>query len=483
MPATVCRRLARALLLVVFLAACSPPADREPKAPPTLYPGMPDIRGLGPIPRYDLRLEFDPGRRQLRGEQSVAFPNRAGTALDEIVFRLYPNLPQYGGRLNVQQVWVDGEPAPAELRADATSLVVGLAQPLPPEASATIHMSFDVYIPQPTGDYVLFGYGQGIWSLPDAYPLLAAHDGSAWHEDVAPPHGDAVFADVALYDVTLTMPPELVLTVTGSILGQEPGQSGQSVYHVAGGPLREFAWLASSGFQSAEGSAFDVEIHSFFLAGDEASGQAALNTAAAALRAYSRAYGPYPFAELVVVEAPLGIYGMEYPGLNLIGSNLYRDQGQELEIRVAHEIAHQWWYSQVGSDQVNTPWLDEGLTEHSTAEYYRQVYGQARANTLVNQRWLVPYQAAIEDGLDAVVNQPSAAFGPEYEVIVYAKAALFFDSLQHEVGDDTYQAILQEYLNRYRWRVATPDAFMQVAEKVSGQNLSPLYDHWILSAQ
>jgi aminopeptidase N len=186
---------------------------------------------------------------------------------------------------------------------------------------------------------------------------------------------------------------------------------------------------------------------------------------------------------MTVVEAPLRYYGMEYPSLNLIGTDLYRDRREELENRIAHEIAHQWWYAQVGNDQVNVPWLDEGLAEQSTATYYRQVFGEAQANTLINQRWLVPYQAAVEDGYDAAVNQPSAAFGKEYEVIVYAKAALFFEALRQELGDELYLAILREYARRYRWQIATPDDFLDVAEEVSGQDLDGLYNRWILSKQ
>jgi aminopeptidase N len=232
-----------------------------------------------------------------------------------------------------------------------------------------------------------------------------------------------------------------------------------------------------------ETKAHGVDLRSFYLPGDEAAGQAALYTAAAALRIYSDAFGPYPYPEMTVVEAPLRFYGMEYPGLNLIGKALYRDFRAELEERVAHEIAHQWWYAQVGNDQINAPWLDEGLAEYSTATYYRQVYGQARVNTLVNQRWLAPYQVKVENGLDAVVNQPAAAFGQEYEVIVYAKAALFFDALRQEVGDDFYDVILREYLARYRWRIAAPDNLLRVAESVSGQDLDGLYYRWILSKQ
>jgi hypothetical protein len=417
----------------------------------------------------------------LAGRQEVTFPNRSGAALDEIVFRLYPNLPQFGGQMDIGPVWVAGERGTSQLRAEDTSLVVSLPEPLEPGASVTISMTFEVDIPQHGGDYVLFGYDQGIWSLPDAYPLLAVHDGSRWHEDLAPAHGDAVFAEAALYDVALALPPSLKLVTTGSVVSDALEAEGQRIYRIVGGPLREFAWLASAGFLSSETVARGTRVRSYFLPGDEAAGEAALNTAAAALRAYVDAFGAYPFPAMTVVEAPLSFYGMEYPGLNLIGMALYRDHRAELEDRIAHEIAHQWWYSQVGSDQVNTPWLDEGLAEYSTATYYRQVYGQARANRLVNQRWLVPYQVTVESGLDAVVHQPSAAFGQEYEVIVYSKAALFFDALLHELGDETYQAVLREYVDRYRWRIATPDDFLRLAESVSGQDLDGLYNHWILS--
>jgi aminopeptidase N len=101
----------------------------------------------------------------------------------------------------------------------------------------------------------------------------------------------------------------------------------------------------------------------------------------------------------------------------------------------------------------------------------------------VNQRWLVPYQIAVENEYDAVVNQPSSAFTWEYEVIVYAKAALFFHALHQEVGDETFQAIMREYVDRFRWEIATPDDFLDVAESVSGQDLDGLYNRWILSKQ
>jgi hypothetical protein len=485
----------RILLLAVLVAvpvSCSPlaadPARRdvllgESATPSPTVIGVPTAEKVSPFPEYRLVLTLDRATRRLAGKQEVIVPNHTGVALGEVVFRLYPNLPQYGGQMAIGPVSVDGQRATSSLRADDTSLVIPLESPLAPETSVTIELAFDLGIPLKEAGYTLFGYGQGIWSLPDAYPLLAVHDGVTWHEEIAPTHGDAVFADVALYDVTLTLPPTLTLVTTGAVVSDMPDKIGQRIYRIVGGPFREFSWLASADYRVAETTAYGTVLRSYYLPGDEAAGQATLNITAAALRSYEDAFGPYPFDEMIVAEAPLLHFGMEFPGLNLVGLDLYREQRAELENRVVHEIAHQWWYAQVGNNQVTTPWLDEGLAEYSMSIYYRQVFGEARANTLVNQRWLVPYQVAVENQYDAVVNQPSSAFSWEYEVIVYAKAALFFNALQQQLGEETFNAIMREYVSQFRWRVATPDDFLRVAESVSGQDLDGLYNRWILSKQ
>jgi hypothetical protein len=477
--------------MAVLLAGCSIfPADRSPPQPgngsgshtPTVQPS-PTPEAAGPYPEYTLSLSLDPAARRLAGQQRVIVPNHTGVPLDEIVFRLYPNLPQYGGLMQVGPVSVDGQSSAVALRAEGTALAVALAETLEPERSVVIEFSFELDIPLKEEGYALFGYSQAIWSVPDGYALLAIHDGNGWHEEIAPAHGDAVTADVGLYDVTLRLPESLVVAATGSVVGESPGPEGFRDYHLVGEPLREFVWLASSNYRVSESTVLGTTLRSFYLAGDEAAGQAALDIAAAALRIYEDAFGPYPYPEMIVAEAPLLHFGMEYPGLNLIGQSLYQQQRSELEDRVVHEVAHQWWYAQVGNDQVNTPWLDEGLAEYAMAIYYNEVFGEAHVNTLVNQRWLVPYQVAVDNGYDAAVNQPSSAFTWEYEVIVYAKAALFFHALHQELGDETFRAVLRAYAEQYRWKLAMPDDFLAVAESVSGQNLDGLYSQWILSSK
>jgi hypothetical protein len=470
-------------LLLGAVVACGGPGNVPASAVVAEQATVPGTEGLDPVPLYSLDMSLLTAEHRLRGRQQVRFPNRTGTDLDEIVFRLYPNLPQYRGRIDIGPVLVNGKRTLSRLRQEDTSLVIPLARTLPPEGSVTISFTFGVEIPRPESPYVLFGQSQGIWSLPGAYPLLAVHDGSGWHEDMGPAYADATFADIAYYSVNLTLPPTMTLVTTGAIVSDSVQVATGRLYHIEGGPWREFAWLASADYQVASAIACGTTVRSYYLPGDEAAGQSALTIAAASLRVYSDEYGAYPFPEMTVVEAPLAYYGQEYPGLNLIGVDLYRDKREELEIRVAHEIAHQWWYSQVGNDQLNTPWLDEGLAEHSTSTYYRRAFGAARANALINQRWELPYQSAVSNGRDAVVNQPSTAFGETYEVTVYAKAALFFEALRQELGDEVFRRVLEEYLIRFRWRIAVPEDFLAVVKAVSGKDVDALYTRWVLTKQ
>jgi aminopeptidase N len=134
----------------------------------------------------------------------------------------------------------------------------------------------------------------------------------------------------------------------------------------------------------------------------------------------------------------------------------------------------------VGSNPYQHPWLDEGLTEYSAFDYYRGVFGRADAEALLTQRWQTPFNVAAAGGVDGRIDRPVAAFDAyNYELLVYTKAALFFDALRTQLGDDLYYEALQTYYAENRYRIATPQTFLATAERVSGQNLNPLAEKWL----
>ncbi|MCR4407153.1 MAG: M1 family metallopeptidase [Anaerolineae bacterium] len=467
------------LILGGLLPACHSAPDPLDAYRPALVSSAQDaLAVMAGLPRYDFLLTVIPERRLVRGQETVRYTNVTRAPLADIVLRLYPNLPHYNGRMTVAAVRVNDKLATVSTEAGDTALRVPLSTPLQPGQSIEIGLEFTAEV-HPAGEDAVFGAGQGILSLPDCYALLAARDESGWRTDTAPPHADAVFSDVALYTVDVIVPTGFVVAGCGVAIEQTENEDGTRTWRLLGGPQREFALVLSGDFVTDSTTVGETTITSYYLPRHSDAGRAALRYGATALRVYSDLFGPYPYRDFRIVAAPLGYRGMEYPGLTLLGLDLYDEWVEELEFRVVHEVGHQWWYAQVGSDPLRAPWLDEGLAEYSTYEYYRLVYGQARADELVQTRWRAAYVYAREQGWDTMVGQPASAFGRNYEAIVYAKAALFFHALRQQVGEDVYRDILRRYLREYRYRTATGADFLALAEKVSGQDLHPLYIQWI----
>jgi aminopeptidase N len=225
-------------------------------------------------------------------------------------------------------------------------------------------------------------------------------------------------------------------------------------------------------------------VNSYYLAEHKEWGEGVLNYARDSLRAYQQSFAPYPFAEFDVVEAPIFGGGMEYPGLIMLDQLHYEHGGEYLEFLTAHEVAHQWWYSVVGNDQVNLPWLDESLSNFSIVYYYEHTYDRGRADLAFDSFVARRYENLTPEGQNVAVQQPVDAFDPdEYGAIVYGKGAVFFYQLRQALGDDVFLAVLRQYYQDRQYKLATGDDLLRVAEQISGQELDDMYEQWILGAE
>jgi hypothetical protein len=494
------------LLISMLLTGCAglalpgqaPPADALAHFRLAMAPDQRAlIDQLPSLPIYRIAVRIDPADLSVIGEMELTLPPVAEAAPPaDLYFRLYPNLAHYGGQMGIDLVTVNDQGAPFSYAASDTAVHVAVPPTaVTPDQPIVVGFRWRLQARQwPAERYSLFGDSQGVISLPLFYPLLAVRqrsDPAQWHLELGNIQGDAAFSETALYDVTATVPEGYTVVSTGSALAvtdHQTQQAGQAVvepgwkdWRLVSGPAREFALFLSNQLRLAETTAYGVQLNSWYLPGDEVSGRAAAEYAAAALRIYQDLYGPYPYREIDILAGPLTFRGMEYPGLFELGSDLYRSHADELEFRVAHEMAHQWWYNIVGNDPVNTPWLDEGLAEYSTYYYLQKTRGQAAADRLVATRWEAAYDYVRSKGLDAAVNQPVDAFQPNnYETLVYGKAALFFHALAEAIGEESFQTLVRRYSEQFRFGVATPEEFMSLAEEMAGATARDLYRQWIL---
>ncbi len=483
-------------LLLGGLAACatSLPLPWRHQPPHPLAAQRPALRhafvseldhpALQDAPRYTLRETVDVTARLITGTADITLTNRTGTPWSNIALRLYPNLLHYGGGNSARLLSVSWQetPLPFAQSDSGTAVLVDLPTLVLPGEQATLRVVYRISYPRhDRNGYWLFGEYEGIINLPLAYPVLAVPTAEGgWNLSDGIPLGDTLTAEASFYHAWVTVPSTLTLVSSAVISSTKVHTDTQRVtYELVSGPAREFT-LVLGEFRQREVEVDGVRVRVFSLHDAEGAAEAALRYAAATLQVYERHFGPYPFAKLDVAEAMLLNRGMEYPTLNLLGADLFRSEQGKLEFLVAHEIGHQWWYNLVGNDQVAEPWLDEGLTEYSTYFYYEDVYGPEAAESLRKARWEVPLAYVEGRGLDAPLDLPASAYSREnYETIVYAKGALFFHTLRRKLGDELFTRALHQYLDTYRYRIATAHDLQQVFEDVSGQDLGALFAAWV----
>ena len=408
-----------ALLLIGLLAACvggnTTPADPFARYRPAMQSSAwPADDALAAMPRYDLTVDLDSSLEVLTGTAYIALTNTSPDPWTYVIFRLYPALEQYGGLLSLQSAAIGGRAVPFSYQDQNTAVRVELPVALFSGKQTTVYLSWILEIPQWSDTplaYRLFGKSQEMLSLPLFYPSLAVYQPGLttgtgqWWLERGSVRGDAAFNLASLFVVTATLPSDQTPVTSGTLVSSTLVGPGQSRYVWVTGPVREFFLHSSNRFQSATTTAYDTRITSYWLAGHEASGRAVLQQTAAALRIYSDLFGPYGYSDLRVAAGALGVRGMEYPQVFLLGVQLYDTYRADLEIRAVHEAAHQWWYQLVHNDPVNFPWMDEGIAEYASKLYYEAIRGRSFAESLQARRW----QAVIDLLAELRAYDPQAA--------------------------------------------------------------------------
>lgn len=449
---------------------------------------------LSDLTRYTINVNVDTVAHAFAGHAKVEWINTEDLTLDSLYFRLLPNggLTYGNGSLNVLYTWVNGRDVETKLSISGTVLQVRLPQSLSPGERTQVEFEFQGRVPVDFGGeqspwaYGIYNMSRGVLALSSWYPILAVFDEKGWHLDRVSSLGDSVFSETALYTVDIILPKDMVLVASGVEVGRE--QSGdQMEYHLVSGPMRDFFITASPEFKVVSQTVDGTRLNAYFLPGYDSAGAASLDVAASSLDVYNRLFGPYPFSELDIVQAPMrNALGVEYPGIVLIGASLYDNPDDpSFVVTTAHEVAHQWWYSLVGNDVFAEPWLDEGLTTYSSGLYSQDEIGEEAYRGLVSY-WQSGWDELVKDGKDDVVTQDMQYFesldDPHvYSRVVYTKAALFFKALRETIGDQAFFTALQAYFRDNQYQVASGDDLLANFEAASGQQLDSLYEEWLYS--
>ncbi len=305
------------------------------------------------------------------------------------------------------------------------------------------------------------------YQLGNVLPLLSVYQDGEWRADAYSPVGDPFVSECANFHVTLHL-PEGYVPACSALLQRGTDGAWRGDLTAA----RDFCLCVSPDYVTVSGHAGETAVYSH--AKTEQGARRALQYAKKALETYAGLYGAYPYPAFTVCEATFPFSGMEYPGLCMIGTENYReDKADTLELTVAHETAHQWFYAMVGSDQALQPWQDEALCEYAMLRYVRARYGQGSYETLKYYRVDAPMREKLPGTLTP--GSPIDYFGSleDYRTVVYGRGAALVLGLD-ELLPGGVDGFLKAYAEEFAFRFATRADFEECLNRYAKMDLGPL---------
>lgn len=445
-------------------------------------------RGLDEI-TIDAKLDAENHSMEVR--QVLMLTNSAEEPRDAVVLRTWPNAFQKpdtspiagnsdlcpegfsAGSLVMEEAEMvrrDGTAAVAHRYLDEAKTVLSLPleEPWQPGERLTVVLKYTVHFPH--AQY-RFGWWENTFMAGQAFVVPAPWQEGAYRTDAYLPIGDPLSGECANVHLSLTLPEGYTCGVTGQIIGVQQSPDGTSRYLVEAPAVREVGLVMGSGLHVADRMVNGTLVEA--VAAKPAQAKKLLDHAADALEIFSELYGDYPYPTYTVCAVPMGVSGAEYPGMSMIAQSLLEEAGQPLEYTVAHETAHQWWYSLVGSDSSTHPWLDEALCEFSLLEYVEAKHGKAAREELRQSRVETAMRVTVAG--QATPGAPLDYFetNTDYMVLVYGRATSLLcamdDWLEGQLGD-----VLRQYAETYAFSMADRADFTRLVLEKTGMDMEPL---------
>ncbi len=468
------------------------------------------------VVHYEIDARYDAARHIVDATEVLTYHNLTGQALDHFPFHLYQNAFQpkatwvseaklAGDRDMSYDKWEGKEYGSEEIKSlevagqgdltaqlhyiqpddgnkdDKTVVEVHLPKPVAPGEFVQFKIAFQTKFPETQArsgwkrDFVLGGQ----W-----FPKVGVWWHGAWncHQYHAMTE---FFADFGVYDVKLTVPQYEVVGASGVKVGEVSNSDGTKTLAYHGDDIHDFAWTASPRFKVKDDGVFQgqmgpVKMRILMQPAHWSQAERHEKILRESLAYFERSYGPYPYKTITLVdpEPDSAAGGMEYPTFITGESSWFMPEGNHwLEIVVAHEFGHQYWYGMVATNEFEDAWMDEGINSYSETKVMDSLFGpdssfRNQAGVTLGER---EYQAggyAMVADLDPIAQKGYDYYSyMSYGGITYGKTASVLLTLEGIIGEDTMQKAMHAYFMKYRFTHPTKEDFQKTIEEVSGRDL------------
>jgi hypothetical protein len=205
-------------------------------------------------------------------------------------------------------------------------------------------------------------------------------------------------------------------------------------------------------------------------------------------------FGKSPYEDIYITEQPNFSFGQSWPDLVYLPISAFTDSTQRwmlfghidnkftgfVQEVTPHEVAHQWWGHTVGWASYHDQWLSEGFAEFSAGLFLQQATGpgwqkdyadfweRLRERTLEKNNYgIAPNDAGpIWMGLRLISPHTENA----YQNVTYPKGAYILGMLRSIMysqtdGDKDFMAMMHDFVDTHRGKLASTESFMDVANK------------------
>jgi hypothetical protein len=494
---------------------------------------------------YIIDVTLDDEMHMLRGTESFIYHNKSKESLDRIYVHLWANAYRdnrtaFARQQLANRSWkfytapdsmrgfidsldfkVDNRSVKWEYLADDTPdvAIIWLNQPLAPGQRLTVSTPFRVKLP---GDFSRMGHDGQQYQITQWYPKPAVFDHTGWHYMPYLDLGE-FFSEFGSFEVTIRVPENYKVAASGNLQNSNERAWLDSlatahaqldsfpVLEEASSPrykalrytldqVHDFAWFASKHYYVHKSqvllpnSGKKVSTFAFFDGGKSASRwKEAVKYVDSSVYYYSKWIGDYPYEYCTAVQGALSAGGgMEYPTITVISAG---GSDRELDLIIAHEVGHNWFYGILASNERDYPWLDEGVNSYYEARYVKQRYPDTTdtkakvegfglrldGEDLDQLAWLF----SARRGKDvALWNTPSQAYDSEtYGTLVYKKTALQLNYLAAYLGQENFDKRMQAYYQQWKFKHPSPADFQKAMESGEGdRNVRWFFEQQLQSA-
>jgi aminopeptidase N len=405
------------------------------------------------VTHYDLRLDYDPASRLLRGTATI----RAVATQDLSRFDL--DLRGF----DISRLLVNGQAA--AFSRDGQELVI-----TPPEGLLS-GRSFTVVVGYAGVPQVVTDPDESIegWVPTDdgAFVVGEPQGSPAWYPVNDNPR------DKATFDFTVTVPDGLTVMANGVLASQTTTNGRTTFVWRERSPMAPYLATATLGRFDLTVSRLDNARRTpVYIAVDPtlSNSNSVLGKLPDIVEFYSSIYGPYPFDAVgaIVDDAKEVGYSLETQTKPVF------DRPPD-ETTLAHELSHMWFGDSVTLTLWPDMWLHEGF-----ATWSEWIWSEHDGRKSAHQYFNTLYNTPAQD--TAFWTPPPGDPGTPvflFNGTIYNRGAMTLQALREKVGDRAFFQILRDWAAQHRYGNVTTPQFIALAERDSGMSLGHFFDVWL----